>query len=1438
MPVKLKELFDADLEEGLLYVDMQAAETNNREDGRPVYRRALVQVTDLGLTAKFGLADTLIWATELEDGEPREDVKIEIRDSGNNILWRGVTDEQGLAVAPGSADLKPKKAGSGYGEPDLFALAWDDDDFAMVSSGWNEGISPWNFGFGGRSLDRTEIDQTYVMTALPMYKPGEEVRFKVIRRLNTARGLKSSAGQKIKAQIVDSRGKTIEELDLELNNFGTASGRVMLPSYASLGHYSIRIGTPGQDLDYAGYFQVEEYRKPDFEITVKPDREEALAGEKVRAAVEADYHFGAPVRDRPGTYAVTAGPTSFEIPQHEDYNLQDWYSDPDDNGWVTATIASGNLKTDANGLADIDFTAAPGEKPGPWEFMIESTITGVDGRTVSGRKRVLVHPASFYVGLRTDKYLAAAGEKVRLNVVAFRREGDMLPDRTVDLTLYKRTWQTVRRKGVGGYYHYVSSVKDDVVEKLRTRTLGEPVDLDFTPETPGSYFVVATAEDEAGRKARSAAGFYVYGGGPAGWEHYDHDRIDLVSDKKSYKPGEKAVVMVQSPFTSGWGLLTVERNGVMMRRVFEFETSAPTLEVPIEADYSPNVYVSVVLIRGRISDKLDEKGRDPGKPAFKAGYLELKVEDPGDYLHVEVKPDREEARPGEEVSIDVRVTDAGGSPQKAEVALVVVDQALLQLAGDNVYYPERMFFRDQPLGVWTADGRINLIGRRHYGLKGADPGGGGGPGSGVRRKFVSLAFFEPHLVTDSGGRATVRFKLPDNLTTFKIFAVANDEKDKFGTAVTPLLVTKPVLVTSALPSFGGVGDTFIASVSLHNRSDQSGPATVTLSGDGFVNLEPEAKTVDLAAGSGLEVGFPVQIDQGGRAVFRFDVGLAGFTDAAEFPLALRYPNPLETAATFGRLTEWVKENIQVPRGSDPDRGGLTLSTSTSLTGTLDKPFGYLRDYRYDCLEQRTSKALGDLLLMHWAKRLGTSEEDVRAAAERINAYMGGLPSFQKYDGGLSFWPGARESDPYLTAYVVQFLTLAENRNLTIDAGVRDRAVARLQRLLDKGGWPGWYSEQAMLTSASYMTAVLAEAGKPTASYVEYLYQHRDKLDAFQLAQLLTALSLGARTNLTADMAAEVTGLLMNQAVISSDEVHIRAGDTHPGLMGSTVRTNAFALRALVLSDPENPHVVPLANWLVRERRDGHWGGTQSNAMGLLAMTQYIDVMEKDQPNLSLLATLDLVPIAEGDFFGFDSPPLRREVPMPDIAVGRRIPLELRVDGEGAVYYTVSLEYAPKEPDLTSESAGMTLERTYTRLGSGGEGISGDGPFRRGDMVRVEVTMLVPEDRHFVLVEDMLPAGFEPVNFNLPTAPQSLQGLLDQGSKPYDFFRTYWYDHVETRSDRVAVFARHLPTGVYNLTYLARAVTPGEFVAPGPRAEEMYSPQVFGQGAGAKIEVTP
>lgn len=1457
LPLDLAGLFEGRIKGNLLFVKSSWKETSGKETHeRSTF--ALTQISDIGLAVKVGPAASLIWTTDLVKGQSWGGVELELRDSEARLLWSGESDEDGLARLPGTTEIMSKLDGDDSG---LFVVAKAGEQMALWNVNWNDGLENWRWNVQYEdALSRGRGGDHWLLNALPLYKPGETAKFKIIARENSGDSLRDLTGEKLELEIHDAQGRLIERASVEIGPFGTAVHELPIAADASLGYWSVSAAHSGEEgPSYIGSFMVMNYRPPAFEIKIEGLPEDVTAGGAADLTVKADYHFGAPVAGQPVKYSVTSNPDYFSLPgEFSGYSIVNRFSQADeydDSGYgysePSVTVASGETTLDRDGrlALTVDLKPAPDQKPFPRTYATFVTVTDVDQRQVSTSGRFLVHPASLYAGLSGESFVAETGQPFTMKVIAADHQGRLMPDQKITATLYRRVWQNVRRKSAGTAYEYVSRMVDEKMSVQELTSGALPTEMTLIPEKPGYYWVLAEIKDDQGRLNQAACDFYASGGGPVGWRMGNDDSLTLVTDKTEYRPGDVAKIMVQSPFDRGEGLLTVERAGVRSSKVFSIENQTPVLEVPLGEDDAPNVFVSVLLTRGRIADKAVERGLDLGKPAIRLGYVELKIPTKKDLLTVEVAPDKAEVGPGGEVEIVVSVKDNQGRPfSEAEVTLIAADAAVIQLGGDQAYHPERQFHRDQPLMVQTADNLISLIGRHDWGLKGANPGGGGGElsgagldGDGVRRLFSALAWFEPRVKLDDQGRAKVKIKMPENLTTFKVYAVATGHGRKTGTGQSSVLVTRDLLVRSALPGYAGVGDEFEAAMVVSNRGQGQGEATVKLSGHNFTLLDGRAeKTVAVGPGESHEVSFRVKAGSEAEAKFLFEVSMGQDRDRVEFAIPVSPPNQLTTQASYERLEPGeFRTDLALAEGLDLNRGGVELELSPSLLGVMSEPFDWLAAYPHGCIEQQTSKSYAALLRLRLKNRFGEDEKQeaqARAAVAEMLRRLGGWDQ----SGGYNFWPDSYDwsnRSVYLSAYVLDFILSADEDGFKPpDPELTGRIVGFLKSALsgEDYRWPEWYSDRAVREAKSYALAMLSRAGENVAAYIEVMDKDRQNLSLFELINLIRAVNFQPKGHGQAGRIRELLPLLTNHIQVTAGEVKFAEARTSPPeIWSSPIRTSAMALTALCEAAPHNDLIPSLARALVAAGRAGHFGTTQNNVAALAALAAYTQVMEPTAPDLGVTALLGDDTLARAEFKSFRDRPVRGEAPLTSVPAENPA-VVYNTTGSGQAWAALKIKTAPAEPDLSAAtSGGFMLSRAFTVVAPRA-GSPGADSFKRGDVVRVSVTMMVPAYRNSLVLEDRVPAGFEPINFNLADADRTLLALAGEGDDNFRY--RFWYNHQEIRPDRVTVYADRLAAGVYTFSYLARAITPGVYLTPGPQAEEMYAPETFGRGEGQKLKV--
>ncbi|MEO8482015.1 MAG: MG2 domain-containing protein [Acidobacteriota bacterium] len=1427
-------------------------------------RSSIVQVTNLGITVKDSPQSTLVFVTRLDNGDAVDGAAITIINRENRQVWRGTTGRDGVAMAPA---LPLRKPDTSY-ELSFIVTAEKNGDVAYVGSDWNEGIMAWDFDVPYGLWEATDILRGSIFTDRGVYKPGEEVHVKAIVRSDTPNGIRlMPAGATLDVTMTDSRGREVDRRTLTLTRWSSVEWTWTVPANGTLGNYAIQAALPGRpkvernDVSPAperegdwlkrvsGSFLVAAYRRPDFRVDARLTAADPIAGAPLAGRVEAKYLFGTALAKRPIRWSVTRQP-SFDVPAPilerypEEQYAFGYYSynenDAQRIAGAEATLdASGVLTVSADATKDVDRA---------YRYTIEGDVEDVSRQHIANRAGVVVHPAPWYVGLRRPDYFADTTKGTSVDVVAVDLQGAPATGVPVTVALTRVQWNSVRRAEGGGFYTWDSEEVRTPAGQWTITTTAAPVKIDVPVPEGGSYVITATARDAAGHTTKTETSFYALGKGYTAWQRYDHNRITLTPEKKTWKPGERARIMIQSPWESATALMTLEREGVRRYERFALTSTQQTLEVPISEDDIPNVYVSVLLIRGRTSDDPGPDGNDPGKPAFKLGYAELKVEDAAKHLSVAVTADRKEYRPANTARVSVALKDVASRPVAGEVTLWAVDYGVLSLTDYRAPDVLSSVYQHKSLQVMNEDNRQRIVSRRVLTPKGEGPGGGGGADAGAnetRRDFRPLAFWLGSVETDASGAATREFALPESLTTYRIMAVAADSSSRFGSADAEINVTKPVTLLAAFPRFMTMNDRASFGAVVTNTLATGGPASVTIR-----SLDPAilqfqgstSQTVQLAGNGTEPVRFMATARSVGTARVRVTVTLGTETDAFESTFPVTAPAPLVTRAAFGDTDSRAIEKLALPAGILPGIGGLNVQlASTALVG-LGEGARYLVDYPFGCAEQKASAALALTL----AADLGNAFTMGRIAPAdyraRASSVLGELPRYQCENGGFTYWAGACSSTSvYLTSYLLHVMKVADGLGMKSDADVVTRALDYLEAELKKTTppeqvqWlPVWSSGQA------FSVKVLSEYGRNQDSNITRLVGMADRLPVFALSYLADAIATANRRSARYD---DIVRRITNAVRVEGDQAHVEEAndDALAWVWSTSARSSALVLEGMVRRGDDPVFVQRLVRWLLAARRNGRWGNTQENAMALESLVAYYRKFEADVPDMTATVAIAARPVGTATFRGRSSTAQQVQLAMPDllrqVPAGAERELALSREGAGRLFYSARVQYSPTEP-LPAGNAGIRIERAYERYVENGAGTAATA-FSAGDLIRVSLTITLPQERRYVAVSDPILGGAEAVDGFFRTTASDLARDASSAANPGDnhwWFERDGFDHVDKFDDRVELFATRLSAGRHTFSYLVRATTAGTFRAAGTSAEQMYAPEVSGRAAPSVIEI--
>ncbi|UCF18814.1 MAG: Ig-like domain-containing protein [Gemmatimonadota bacterium] len=1417
---------------------------------------ALVQVTDLAVHTRFGADGGTVWVTGVGDGLPRAGATVTLHDEKGAVVAHTQSDAWGLARF---SDVRPERSHEWYGGLKGYVSAQLEDDRAVVGLS-SENLAPWDFNVYPAYGASRKLRAATVFTERGIYRPGEPVYAKAIVRRGPLGALAVPASDdSLRWIFKDREDGTLKDTTVAPSPFGTADQKLVLQTELPLGSYrvDVQMKDDGEWATVASTsYRVAEYRPPEFLVDVITEDRERYGGDSVRAGVDARYLFGAPMgraavtwvaRQRPGS------PWEIDIPDSDGFyfgDRGDWW-DYQDTGPSEFVISQGTDTLDAAGHLDVEL-ALPAPRGGlPSRTAIEATVTDVNRQAASSSTAFTVHPSAFYIGAKplTKSYFWQAGEPVRVELIAARPSGERVSGVAIAGLVVRREWHQVRRRR-GGYTDYVSEWVADTVATCNVISEPQPTPCEFTPPEGGSYTVAFQATDEHGRLASTR--FNRWATGPDWVPWYDETRfkMDVIPDRERYSVGDTAKVLFASPFTDAEAWVTVEREGIIEERRLRIASGSTTLEFPITETHAPNAYVSVIVVRGR--SEPPGQADDPGRPTMRVGYAQLRVTPEVKRLTVDVRPDREEYRPGDTVAIQLAVRDVEGTGRRSEVTLWAVDEGVLALTGYRLPDILDRIYQERGLGVELSSNLVAVLEQVEAAETRAkgEPGGGGGIDmAGVlRSRFRPTAFFLGSVVTDDRGRAVARAGLPDNVTTFRVFAVAVTAGDRYGSGESSILVTRPLLARPALPRFTRPGDEFSAGVIVNHRLGGTPTVDVRVEAEQVDLIGDRRKTITLEASRGREARFNFQGIDGDSATFRFMVQGAGEADAVQSRIAIRPPYHPRAYTVAGVLGDTEYVDFELPGDIDPDRSRLEIQYGGSPLTIIRGIQRRLRVYPYYCSEQVASAAIPLIALYRVQQETGDTLLRGDPAAD-IEAAVSTLSRRQNPDGSIGYWSADGWSNPWISAHAGRVLMEARAAGFAVGDSVLARLGGYLdsalrERVLVRSPLRRWYDRHQSIRMADAVAAVdfLRRLGRPNVPMENTLYREAAQLsweDRLLLAEVLSQRGDRRARDLLEAAWADVT--VEGRRAVLPDSAR-----NEYFYFPSWVRPTARLLTATLAVEPDHPLVGPLVETLVMQGRTQrpYWWNTQDFAYIALALLEYDKLVQAASGRRVTIShgerTLS-VATAEG------RAPYEMSLPLTGLLTrtvdGKQaLNLSLSAGDPGPpVYFYATVQEVPLERPVRPSEAGIQVERWY-------ESYDQATPITQvaeGNLVRVKLRITVPSERYFVVIDDALPAGLEAVDLSLRTVG-SLPSAQEEGRESDEegrwFYGSwdygYWspFDHKEIRDDRVVYSATVLWPGTYYATYVARATTPGAFIKPPAHAEEMYNPAVNGRSDGGSFTV--
>ncbi|HNS49018.1 MAG TPA: carboxypeptidase regulatory-like domain-containing protein [bacterium] len=1325
-------------------------------------------VTDLALVRKSAPEQNLLFACGLADGRPRPET----------LIW--------TLGGPGAPRLLGRTDASGR-------LETNGGGLALAEAGTS--LALLNLPTARPSNVRSDPTIAYLYTERPVYRPGQTVYFKGFLRLDHGNRYEVPPARKARVQVRDPEDRLVSDTWLPVSENGSLAGSLELAAEPRLGNYTLSIH-PDQAIAASGTsgFQVLEYRKPEYQVEVEADRDRYLPGEKIRFRLRASYYFGQPVANARVNYLVYERSGWWA-----DYDYEEYENENGGPGWgYGKLLRQGEAQTGPDGTCLVELPGR-GAYENETRFTLEARVVDRSQREVIGRASADAVPGAFRIGLVTPRYVYYPGEAVPLEITV--RTWDDRPVAGLPIKVFVALERYEKNR-----YTWTELQAETAVTGPEGRT-----SLNLKPGRSGYLKVYAQASDEYKNLVNGLR--YIWVAGREYTSAWSSSReLEIVTDQKSYRPGDTARVLITTAFPGQPILLTVEGTRLHESRILQPEAQTSLLEFPVTAEHIPNFTLGLTAVRNR---ELHQAERT------------LPVVEPNRFLTVEITPDRKEYRPGEISRFAIRTLDSAGAGTPAEVSLGLVDKAIYAIAPETTLDPDRFFYGRKPNRVSTG---YSFYTWEYGGAKDLAE-------TGLRRNFKDTAFWIPALWTDREGRASLEVALPDNLTTWRATARAVTPETRVGGARREILVSKPLLARLAAPRFLVEGDRFTLSAVIHNYTGADQPVTVILEARGLRLLETAPQEATIPAGGSIRCQWLAVAGEAPEAELALRAGNRDYSDGLETKIPVL---PYATAVLevrSGECRESALNSFKLPAAAASPK--LTSYLYPSLASGLFRSLDYLAGYPYGCVEQTLNRFLPTLQVARAVRELGVSDlrllsDDPKAFQKMleelpamVNRGLARLYDYQHADGGWGWW-AADASHPYTSALVLYGLTLTEECGYPVDPEVRRRAVSFLAEQVksledpDARAYAAFSLSQAEPAVPSGLKGTLAK-----------LFQERSRLNPYGRA--LLALSFH-KADPAGRVAAQVAEELLADLKPLTPDISFWKADRPDrySWVDSDVEASAWALKAVLALAPQSPEIPKIIRYLVASRRLGRWRSTKDTAVCVSALTDFLRRGTELNPDFTAELTVNNQPLAREKF---DRDSLREFVriitaPPGTLKAGEENTLSLKKTGAGNLYYSHALDYLDRSRLQEPEDRGFTVKREYRRLQAGAGDAAGnpeEKPFAAGDTlkvgerVRVTLTITGRDFYEFAVIEDALPSGFEVVE-----TPENEAG----GN---------WYCRREVHDERIVFFTPFWGLdaegkGTRTLVYHLRPETTGDFQVRPARASLMYFPEVNGRSDGFHLRV--
>ena len=1468
----------------------------------PIKFNGLILRTNIGIYTQFLPTCGVIKLNQLTDGLPIPKAKVRIYREDDlprlEKIWdlitdthikkirpcfEGMTDSNGLLTLSAKEiarctkrrirskilnELYPPEADPddilydqerfGFAEPPrLLIIAEKGEDWTFLQTQRSGYPSIWSFGVSTDWEAERPISRGTIFSDQNLYRPGDTVKMKGVSRYLLYGKLLNGKGLEYKIKLYDPNGAEKEIGKVKVNEFGTFNFDIPTKNGQTLGYYRVVAETPYDGLRFHGGFRLAEFRVPEFEVTMDVDKKVALPKERILISWEGKYYFGAPMSGAKSTLNITRRRTYFRPKGWEDFSFGlPRYLDKKkvslSGRYLRKTI---NLNKRGNGSKIIRLRRD--DVPYPITYHCDVEVEDVSKQTSSANKSLTLLPDNRLIGIKLSDWIVAKKSSVKVSVIVCSPEGKVLTNIPINVKLIKREYHSVKTEGPDGKFRIEHTVVKKVVQTKEIMSSKKPVEVTLTPDEAGSFIVLAELKKKPDSGTAAATALWVAGEDYVPWEETGEDKLEIILDKKEYKMGDSAVVFIKSPFPEAELFFTVCRERIFLQDTKRIKGSGYTYRFQITEDMLPNAYVGAVLYR--LGEPIVPVEEEKGKHLEKIGFAQFNVSTSDKYLDVAIKPSREKLRPSEKLNVDIKVTRSHKKGHRSELTVMVVDEAVLSLTGYTPPDLVKIVYSHRGLSVRVNDNRPFIITEEELLQKGTGYGGGlmgEIAGTRVRKKFLKLAYYNPNLITDENGKVSFSFKVPDNLTTWKIMVVAVGEENLFGYGDKKVVVTQPFILRPVFPRFARIGDEFFSGVAVTNLTEASGEVDVKadISGNSliFKKNEMEKKGVHIKVGESKTVLFPFSAKGVGKSTLKFTAYFNGIydgkklkeSDALQILFGVQDLLATETVVAVGETKDKSRQQIKLDDTIRKDTGGLNILLSSTALTNIGEGAKYLVNYPYGCLEQTLSRLLALIQLKFLSDKYGFSLQAVKPVDKVIKANIRKVLLMQNTDGGFKFWPTSWESDCYLSPYVAYLFKRSSELGYKIPKENEDKLLNFLDRTLRNPCYP-LYTWKELAEYRINILMGMHYLGRKDETYFEEYFNRRNELSYG--AQISLAYLLFQSPNWKKE-AYKLLKEIKNGMFITAQTAHFESPKELPPswlFMYSPTITTSEAIKLFLEMEPESEYIAKMARYILNARKNGRWRNTYENAMAIDGLVEISLKREAKPPNYTAKIFIAGEEVLKHLFKGYTYKPCEKFIPTLKLPKGLNN-IEISKKGSGFLYYTLSYSYRLKGPQA-ARMEGFSIKRTVRNKETGRIIVKYEKePPRQveinaGDVLEVELEFSVSQTGYHLVIDEPIPAGLEAIDASLKTTSTRYQAdSYERVHRGYDYARGYWgnpINHTELRDDRVGLFADAIRPGIYKYRYLLRATTSGIFLWPGARVFLMYEPEQFGTSAEGFISVS-